>query len=662
MVLVLLLLAAPAVIFWLWLVILPARVATLCPEGCRCEAGGYCIQCPGTPFNPVPLIHLTQVRVLWLYYNKIPLLENDSFVSLTELEILIVDKCGLRTIELGAFNGLTKLSELLLSGNEISEIIPGTFENMNSLEYLELMDNKLEHLDSDVFSGLGNLRHMKLGRNQLQYLHPDTFLGLPNIKQLHLDNNTGLQIPTDSNFINSPSLSRLDISLCNVSSLSNETFAKASALELLGLRQNNLRTVDINIFTALPKLFTIYLEGNPLQCDCQLQEVWRWCEDRKIRTAFEETVGWLKVPQCDTPSEVKGKLWSVLEKGQCLKGNIQYYGDYKNTRYSYTDFDKVVRYRYDVDFLRQYQKPLYAFPFIFGTIANVLLLTIIICNKDMQTVPNMYILNLAISDIILLTVLFCEACANRDSDSWLHGDFMCAFLPFTLRLSVGLSAYSVAALSFQRYRVTVNPFHVVSSHTTWRVTVATICGVWIVAALFAVPSALSKFVCEGLSFLRSISYYKHVVIFELFVSCVLPLCVIASTYITTARYLVVSSRSVSEVTKNPQLNTRKNTAKIVVGLTVVFLISYVPYHVFWTYINHTENVHLFKLVSIFYNSNYELGYTCLISTFLLSINSCLNPVALFCTSSSFRRHLNRYLACFCKTNDPPTELELQTKS
>jgi hypothetical protein len=45
----------------------------------------------------------------------------------------------------------------------------------------------------------------------------------------------------------------------------------------------------------------------------------------------------------------------------------------------------------------------------------------------------------------------------------------------------------------------------------------------------------------------------------------------------TARHLVESSRSTSEGTKNPQLETRRNTAKIVVGLTVVFLINYVPY-------------------------------------------------------------------------------------
>jgi hypothetical protein len=102
------------------------------------------------------------------------------------------------------------------------------------------------------------------------------------------------------------------------------TVANVSALEWLDLSYNNLSSVDINILKALPKLSVLYLDGNPLQCDCQLQEVWRWYQDHNIQTVYKETV-----PECDIPSEVKGMWWGVLEKGQCLQGNIQYYGDYK---------------------------------------------------------------------------------------------------------------------------------------------------------------------------------------------------------------------------------------------------------------------------------------------------------------------------------------------
>ena len=108
------------------------------------------------------------------------------------------------------------------------------------------------------------LKDIYLDRNKLHYLHPDTFLRLPNILVVNLGYNNGLKIPTDRNFINSYFLPRLDTSYCNESSVPVEIFANVSALERLDLCDNNLRTIDINILTALPKLSTRYLYGNQL--------------------------------------------------------------------------------------------------------------------------------------------------------------------------------------------------------------------------------------------------------------------------------------------------------------------------------------------------------------------------------------------------------------
>jgi len=627
----------------------------LCPEEYLCETVGRNVQCDGTSLTAVPLIHLTTVRGFWFSENKVKVLVKDSFVSLTELEKLYVDGSELKKVELGAFNGLTKLTELTIHRTEICEIIPGLFENMISLENLILPSNRIEHVDRDMFSGLFELKHIDLSENKLQYVHPDAFLRLPKFKKIHFYKNPGLHIPTDLNFIKSFSLSLLDISSCNFSSVSVETFANVSVLEWLDLSSNNLRTVDINILRALPKLSTLSLHDNPLHCDCQLQEVWQWCEDRNMWRVFGN-----KAPKCETPNEVEGMWWGVLENGKCLEGNVQFYGDYNNTRYNYTQRN----YYYNIDFLNQYEEPVHAVPFIFGTTGNVIILIIIICNKDMRTVPNMYIINLAISNIIYLTELLAEAYANLISDAWQRNDnIMCTFLPFCRRLSVCLSAYSVALLSIQRYRVKVNAFHVrVSSKPTWRGTVATIFGVWIVAALIAVPSAVPRYQCAKYASMTPTTYYGRVVIFELLTSCVLSLCVIAFTYIMTVRHLVEISRSLSEGTQNPQMDKLINTAKIVVGLTVVYLISYVPYHVFLTYIfwaHGIDNAYPSIRFMILY---WNYGMSNIILTCPLSINFCLSPVVLFCTSSPIRQHLTRYLTYFRKTNSSTYKLQPARKN
>jgi hypothetical protein len=510
-------------------------------------------------------------------------------------------------------------------------------------------------LDVDVFRGLVNLKYIDLSSNKFQYLHLDTFVGLPSLEQLYLAENPDLRIPTDRQFANSHSLSSLGIAVSNVNSVSVETFANVTALELLDLSYNNLSIVDINILKALPKLSALHLYGNPLQCDCQLQEVWRWCQDHNIQTASGE-----RAPECDTPSEVEGMWWGVLEKGQCLQDDISYYGDYKNTSYTPLEGPVIETHFNPMELLKRVQVPIYAVPFIFGTTGNVILLIIITCNKDMRTVPNMYIINLAISDMIYLTVNFSEVCVSSKNIWRQYGKFMCKFFPFCYRLSVGLSAYSVAVLSIQRYRVTVNSLHVrVSSQPTWRGTGATVCGVWIVAALFAIPSGFSEYVCFTCVVESCQIYYQRVVLFELLVSCVLPLCVIAFSYSMMARHLLKSAQPISEGTQSPQLNTRTNTAKIVFGLSAVFLLSYVPSHAYWTYIifskyPHSEKGHFFNIDEF----KIQNRYTYLVSSCLLLINPCFNPVALFCTGLAFRRQLKQYLLCRFKVKSTVTNLEL----
>jgi hypothetical protein len=311
--------------------------------------------------------------------------------------------------------------------------------------------------------------------------------------------------------------------------------------------------------------------------------------------------------------------------------------------------------------LKQYELPVSAVFFIFGTTGNIIIIMIITCNKDMRTVPNMYILNLAISDIIYLTVLFFEICSYRIHDLRLSSYILCAYFSFFLHLSVGLTAYSIAMLSIQRYKVTAYPLHVcVSSKPTWHATGATICGVWIVAALFAIPAARSEYLCGTTFFLWRTNYYQRVFIFQLLVSCVLPLCVIAFSYIMTARLLVESSCSLFEETQNSRLNTRKSSAKVVLGLTFVFLISYVPFHFSEAYLFFGMNLDN-SIYKIFEERLWAFTFEDFIPflKILISVNSCLNPVTLCYTSLAFRRQLKRYLTCCCKTKFTLTDIELK---
>jgi len=130
-----------------------------------------------------------------------------------------------------------------------------------------------------------------------------------------------------------------------------------------------------------------------------------------------------------------------------------------------------------------------------------------------------------------------------------------------------------------------------------------------------------------------------------------------------ARHLVKSADLMSEGTQNPQLKARKNIALYILGLTVVFVISYVPVYAIMLSFNSNLPLNIYPFVFFgFQKSDLDvmagiIGFACLFVT-----NSALNPVALFCTSSTFRKHLKRYLCCCCKTNSPPTDIELQRRN
>ena len=313
--------------FIIWLCVSFTKMTEICSDKCIRVPGNCHVDSSNPSLTNTSITFVKFFRNLTISYQNIPSFVNDTFLSegLTNLEEISVDFSQLRTIEVRAFNGLTNLEKLSLNDNGISEILPRTFENLSRLKELYLRNNIIKHLNNDVFSGLSSLTVLNLDHNDLQYIHPDTLLRLPKLRELHLHSNKALQVPTDRPFIYSHSLTYLAISHSNIPSLAVETFSNLFALKQLDVNGNKLRTLDINILKAWPKLFILYLQGNPLQCDCQLQEVWRWCEDRSITTWDHDNV-----PKCDTPENVKGKPWTVLEKGRCLGGNI-FFSDYSNS-------------------------------------------------------------------------------------------------------------------------------------------------------------------------------------------------------------------------------------------------------------------------------------------------------------------------------------------
>lgn len=93
----------------------------------------------------------------------------------------------------------------------------------------------------------------------------------------------------------------------------------------------------------------------------------------------------------------------------------------------------------------------YGIIIIVGLVGNITLMKTCLLVKSMRTVPNLFLSSLALGDLLLLVT-----CAPVDAsrylvDEWLFGRVGCKLIPFIQLTSVGVSVFTLTALSADRY-------------------------------------------------------------------------------------------------------------------------------------------------------------------------------------------------------------------
>ena len=99
---------------------------------------------------------------------------------------------------------------------------------------------------------------------------------------------------------------------------------------------------------------------------------------------------------------------------------------------------------------------LYAAIFIFGVGGNLVVIGVILGNKHMRTTINLYLLNLATSDIIMSVFA-----SSKLMGRWRllgHGDWMCKVTHSSMMLSVCMSTFTLAAIAVNRFLAVFYPF------------------------------------------------------------------------------------------------------------------------------------------------------------------------------------------------------------
>uniref|UniRef100_A0A8C8RT75 Neuropeptide FF receptor 2 n=1 Tax=Pelusios castaneus TaxID=367368 RepID=A0A8C8RT75_9SAUR len=145
----------------------------------------------------------------------------------------------------------------------------------------------------------------------------------------------------------------------------------------------------------------------------------------------------------------------------------------------------------------------YLLIFLLCMLGNGVVCIIVLRNKHMHTVTNLFILNLAVSD--LLVGIFCMPTTLLDNiiAGWPFGSMVCKMSGMVQGISVSASVFTLVAVAVDRFRCIVYPFKQKLSISTAVIIIAVI---WVLAIAIMCPSAVMLQVQEEKHFRVIVSY------------------------------------------------------------------------------------------------------------------------------------------------------------
>lgn len=289
---------------------------------------------------------------------------------------------------------------------------------------------------------------------------------------------------------------------------------------------------------------------------------------------------------------------------------------------------------------------------LIGVTGNASLVYIILREKSLRTVPNALIVNMSIGDLLLLIFSAPFFAIVFGRNEYPFDEFVCKLNAYLQTLSLGVSIFTLTALSWDRYVAIVHPMSRHKGRPRLKIAI-TIAAIWISSALIAISDGVNFTLVNShgssfcIEFPHTIyrKYLRYRSLLRFLVMFIIPLFIIGGLYAVMARILVKSSHhmpceetleSCMNRQQRRQMKDRIKVAKFVLSLVVLFVFCWLPRHIYvlwyaWDEESFTDFWLIFKIISI-----------CLMYAY-----SCVNPYALFCLSRQFRKFYLLYLFRCC---------------
>jgi len=196
------------------------------------------------------------------------------------------------------------------SKNILTHIKEYVFKDYGILESLSLSGSEIEQIDSRAFYGLKMLINIDLSHNNLQFITPTMFSDTPVLQTVSFRGNPLVYVPDSSPIFVSPSVTSLDLSYCDLTSVNSHTFSQLPGLQVLDLYSNKLREFNRDILNTLTEISVIDFGNNLWKCDCNIVDVLNCLSERRSSKGL---IGEHKPVKCVDAGVLK-TIWSPTSK------------------------------------------------------------------------------------------------------------------------------------------------------------------------------------------------------------------------------------------------------------------------------------------------------------------------------------------------------------
>lgn len=291
---------------------------------------------------------------------------------------------------------------------------------------------------------------------------------------------------------------------------------------------------------------------------------------------------------------------------------------------------------------------------ILGFIGNLLVIVVVVFDRQMRSSTNILIVSLAVAD--LLFIIFCVPfTAYRYSmTNWPFGDVMCKLYQYMANVTAYASVYTLVLMSLDRYLAVVHPVNSITVRTEHN-TIAMLVVMWLVICLVNTPNWLEhglvpyQFDMEQRSECVNLPIYTELkesngkrhgrlvygcfFTFAYFVP-LLSICILYGFMLRKLlRGMVPGSSSGGSQSAN-RVRSKRRVTRMVVVVVMIFALCWLPIQILFVliYFANVSGSHTLVLLQVVANC---LAY----------MNSCVNPFLYAFLSENFRKSFCKVLSC-----------------